>query len=134
VESLRGPYSDQYCLNGIDSQTECTLSKFADDTEISGAVDTPEGQDVIQRDLDKLEKWTHVNLVRFNKAKCKVLNMGWGNGFKLKDSRFRLDARKTFFTMRVVKPWHRLPREVVDASPSLETFKTTSDGALSNLI
>jgi len=35
--------------------------------------------------------------------------------------------------MRVVKPWHRLPREVVIA-PSLETFKARLDGALRNLI
>ena len=35
--------------------------------------------------------------------------------------------------MRVVRPWHRLPREVVDA-PSLETFKARLDRALSNLI
>jgi len=35
--------------------------------------------------------------------------------------------------MRVVKYWHRLPREVVDA-PYLETFKVRLDGALSNLI
>ena len=35
--------------------------------------------------------------------------------------------------MRVVKPWPRLPREVVDA-PSLETFKIRLDGALRNLI
>ncbi|KAK4823021.1 hypothetical protein QYF61_024823 [Mycteria americana] len=35
--------------------------------------------------------------------------------------------------MRVVKHWHRLPREVVDA-PSLETFNVRLDGALSNLI
>jgi len=37
------------------------------------------------------------------------------NGFKLKDSRFRLDIRKEFFTVRVVKPWHRLLRELGDA-------------------
>ncbi|KFW64450.1 hypothetical protein AS28_11412, partial [Pygoscelis adeliae] len=55
------------------------------------------------------------------------------NGFKLTGGRFRLDIRKKFFTLRVVKHWHRLPREVVDA-PSLETFKARLDGALSNLI
>jgi len=56
-----------------------------------------------------------------------------GNDFKLKESRFRLDIRKNFFTMRVVKHWHGLARDVVDA-PSLETFKVRLDGALSNLI
>ncbi|KFM05389.1 hypothetical protein AS27_15826, partial [Aptenodytes forsteri] len=55
------------------------------------------------------------------------------SGFKLKEGRFRLDIRKKFFTLRVVKHWHRLPREVVDA-PSLQTFKARLDGALSNLI
>jgi len=53
--------------------------------------------------------------------------------FKLKRGGYRLDIRKTFFTRRVVKHWHRLPRQVVDA-PSLETFKVRLDRALSNLI
>jgi len=56
-----------------------------------------------------------------------------GNGFKQKEGRFRLDIRKKFFTMRVVRHWHRLPREVINA-PSLETFTVRLDGTLSNLI
>jgi len=56
-----------------------------------------------------------------------------GNGFKLKAWRFRLDIRKKFFTMRVVKHWHGLPREAV-AAPSLAVFKARLDGALSNLV
>ncbi|KFR08465.1 hypothetical protein N306_09192, partial [Opisthocomus hoazin] len=55
------------------------------------------------------------------------------NGSKIKEGRFRLDIRKKFFTMRVVKYWHRLPREAV-AAPSLEMFKARLDGALSNLV
>jgi len=66
----------------------------------------------------------------FSKACCDRTKI---NGFKLKEGRFRLDVKKKFFTVRVVKHWHRLPREKVDA-PSLETFKAGFDGALSNLV
>ncbi|KFR17339.1 hypothetical protein N306_14665, partial [Opisthocomus hoazin] len=48
------------------------------------------------------------------------------NGCKIKEGRFRLDIRKKFFTMRVVKHWHRLPREAV-AGPSLAAFKARLD-------
>ncbi|KAK4810112.1 hypothetical protein QYF61_009507 [Mycteria americana] len=277
--SILGPVLFNIFINDIDSESECT-----------SAIDVPEGRDVIQRDLDKLEKWACVNLMRFNKGKCRVLHLGRGNpwlqyrlgddviesspaekdlgvlvdkkldisqqcalaaqkanrilgcikrsvasrsregilpshsalvrphlehcvqlwsprhkkgmelgghendaragapllrgqdrlrevglfslekrrlrgdliaacqylkgayrkdgdrlfskaccdrtrskGFKLGEGRFRLDLRKQFFTMRVVKHWPRLPREVVEA-PSLAAFKVRLDGALSNLI
>jgi len=56
-----------------------------------------------------------------------------GNNFKLEEGRFRLDIRKKFFTIRVVRHWDTLPREVVDATSS-EVFIVRLDGALSNLI
>ena len=56
-----------------------------------------------------------------------------GNGFELDMGRFRLVIRKKFFTVRVVRHWNRLLREVA-AAPSLAALKARLDGALSNLV
>jgi len=43
-------------FSNMDREIECTLQKFAKDTKLCGVVNTLEGMDAIQRDLDRLER------------------------------------------------------------------------------
>jgi len=77
--SLLGLVFFNILVGNIDIGIECNLNRFADDIKQNGAVHTLEERDAIQRDLDRLERWAHANLMRFNKVKCKVLHLDQSN-------------------------------------------------------
>jgi len=106
--SVLGPVLFNIFVGDMDSETECTLSKFADNIKPCGVIDVMEGRDVIQRDLDRLERWTCVNRMKFNKAKCKVLHLGRGN----------------------TKHKYRLGREWLESSPEEKDLEVLVDEKL----
>ena len=88
------------------------------------------------RELGLLKRRLQSDLFQYQKGGCKkerdrlfcriYCDKKRGNGFKLKDRRFRWNISKKFFAITIVKHWYGLSREAVDAS--------FLDGALSNLI
>lgn len=74
--SIRGQILFNVFINDVYSGIECTFSRFEDDAKLSYAVDMLKGRDAIQSNC---EEQAYVNLIKFNKAKCKVPYLSWGN-------------------------------------------------------
>ncbi|KAJ7411138.1 hypothetical protein WISP_104143 [Willisornis vidua] len=98
----------------ICTETDCAwknfviLKAFEGDIKLSSVVEIPEGQVIIQRDLDKIEKCAHGSIMRFNKTKCTVLHVVWGH------------------------PWYqqKLEEEQIKSSPAEKDFGVLVDERL----
>lgn len=55
--SVLGPVLFNTFVENIDCEIECTLSRFANNIKLCGAVDTLKRRDDIQGDLNRLENW-----------------------------------------------------------------------------
>lgn len=53
--------------------------KFANDTMLAGSVNTEEGLDIIQQELDHLENWCNRSGMKFNSTKCQVIHLETNN-------------------------------------------------------
>jgi len=66
-------------INDQDTAIKCTITKFADDTKLGEAVDSLEGRESFQKDLDRLESWEIINHMKLKKSNCRILHLGRGN-------------------------------------------------------
>ncbi|GAB0190632.1 mitochondrial enolase superfamily member 1 [Grus japonensis] len=76
--SVLGPALFNIFAGDMDSGIKCTLRKFADSTKLVESTSWKEGVPSRGTLTGGHERWAHANLMKFNKAKCKVLHMGRG--------------------------------------------------------
>ncbi|KAJ7405027.1 hypothetical protein WISP_142244 [Willisornis vidua] len=83
-------------LNELDAGLEGVLNKFANEAKLGRAFNSLRDREALQRHLSKRERCTITNHKKFNKGKCQILHLGWGNlGFSAdRNKRLETSARK----------------------------------------
>ncbi|KAJ7421147.1 rna-directed dna polymerase from mobile element jockey-like [Willisornis vidua] len=77
--SMLRPVPFSIFVDNLDKGIECTFCKFTDETKLGRSVHLLDGGNALQRDLGRLDQWTEVTGMRFNRAKCWVLHLGHNN-------------------------------------------------------
>ena len=63
-------------INDITKFIQCQLGVFADDTKIYSIIRSICDVIKLQRDLDKMQKWSRIYLFNLNLVKCKLVHIG----------------------------------------------------------
>jgi hypothetical protein len=77
--SVLGPILFLIYINDLDSNLISKLGKFADDTKMCKGIRSAEDVVKLQKDLDKLSKWSLDWQMQFNTDKCSVIHVGKNN-------------------------------------------------------
>ncbi|MCP3680120.1 MAG: reverse transcriptase family protein, partial [Gammaproteobacteria bacterium] len=74
--SVLGPIMFVVYVNDMVQGVESYISLFADDAKIMKKIEDTGSQEGLQKDLNKIYKWSREWEMEFNAKKCKVLEMG----------------------------------------------------------
>ena len=85
--SVLGPLLFLIFINDLPKCTTCPVCLFADDSKIycrvprygSDINDLDSAENILQKDLNELQKWATKWKMAFNVNKCKVMHLGYGN-------------------------------------------------------
>ena len=77
--SVLGPILFVIYINDLPENVNSSVKMFADDTKLYRHITTEDDREELQKDLDKLQKWSETWLLRFNASKCKRMHMGHSN-------------------------------------------------------
>ncbi|KAJ7409060.1 rna-directed dna polymerase from mobile element jockey-like [Willisornis vidua] len=77
--SILGPVLFNILINDLDTGLTGIPRKLANATKLGGAVNSLQGREALQTNLERLEIWTITNYMKFNKGKFRIVHLGQGN-------------------------------------------------------